>query len=282
MIVQLRGRDDYAVAGYHMGIGNLQSVLRDYGEDPGGYTALYFGSTPASKPAAYRRLAGLGDDSSTYLWRVTAAKDIMRRYREDPQALGERAILMNRKNSAEEVLHPEDDTTVYAGPEAIETAVGSGELTALEPRALRAAGIRIDPGMGELGPRMDQPKSRYRALRPEALALLVYLSRGTEAIAEREPLILTSSVRDTGYQELLTRRNIEATHGYSLHTTGWAMDIERTYRSRAHALAFQFLLVRLQALNLIAWVREPSAIHITVGPDAEALLGLLEAQSASG
>ncbi len=57
---QLGGRDDYAVAGYHMGIGNLQSVLRDYGQDPGSYTALYFGSTPSSRPAAYRRLAGLG------------------------------------------------------------------------------------------------------------------------------------------------------------------------------------------------------------------------------
>ncbi|HWT93214.1 MAG TPA: hypothetical protein VN238_09480, partial [Solirubrobacteraceae bacterium] len=61
----------------------------------------------------------------------------------------------------------------------------------------------------------------------------------------------------------------------SLHTTGWAFDIERTYRSRAHALAFQFMLDRLQALNLIAWVREPAAIHVTAGPRAEELLGLL-------
>jgi hypothetical protein len=84
-------------------------------------------------------------------------------------------------------------------------------------------------------------------------------------------------VRDAGYQRLLTRRNIEATHGYSLHTTGWAFDVERTYRSRRHALAFQFMLDRLQALNLIAWVREPAAIHITAGPGSKELLGLLEA-----
>jgi hypothetical protein len=28
-------------------------------------------------------------------------------------------------------------------------------------------------------------------------------------------------------------------------------------------VAFQYMLDRLQSLNLIAWVREPGAIHIT-------------------
>ena len=41
------------------------------------------------------------------------------------------------------------------------------------------------------------------------------------------------------------------------------------------AQAFQFVLDRLQALNVIAWVREPAAIHVTAGPDAKELLGLL-------
>ena len=30
-------------------------------------------------------LAALGDDSSTYLWRIGAAKDIMKLYRDDPK-----------------------------------------------------------------------------------------------------------------------------------------------------------------------------------------------------
>ena len=133
--------------------------------------------------------------------------------------------------------------------------------------------------MGELAPHLKQRKTLYRALQPDALALLVYLARGTKAIGKAEPLVLTSTVRDSGYQRLLTRHNIEATHGYSLHTTGWAFDIERTYRSRRQALAFQFMLDRLTALNLIAWVREPAAIHITAGPEAKALLGLLKKAS---
>jgi hypothetical protein len=75
---------------------------------------------------------------------------------------------------------------------------------------------------------------------------------------------------------VLAARNPEATRRYSLHTTGWAFDVLREYRSRRQALAFQFVLDRLRSLNAIAWVREPRAIHITVSRDAEALLPLLE------
>jgi hypothetical protein len=270
-------RDDHAVASYHMGVGNLQSVLRAFGagnDTP--YAEVFFDSSPLRHTAAWDILASLGDDSSTYLWRVEAAKDIMRRYRDDPAALAVRAEAMTAKNSAEEVLHPEGDTAQFPDPESIETSLKSGELTRLPTAALRAEGVRIDPGMGELAPRLDQPKSLYRALRPEALALLVYLARGTKAIGTDTPLVLTSTVRDGGYQRLLTRRNMEATRGYALHTTGWAFDVERDYASRRQALAFQFMLDRLQALNLIAWVREPAAIHVTAGPEAEKLLGLLE------
>jgi hypothetical protein len=82
-------------------------------------------------------------------------------------------------------------------------------------------------------------------------------------------------VRDERYQRLLVRRNREATRNYSLHTTGWAFDVLRRYQSRRQALAFQFVLDRLTALNLIAWVREPAAIHVTVSSDAAALTPLI-------
>jgi hypothetical protein len=94
-----------------------------------------------------------------------------------------------------------------------------------------------------------------------------------KGISGDTPLILTSTARDLGYQRLLARSNPEATHAYSLHTTGWAFDVERDYASREQALAFQFMLDRLQALNLIAWVREPAAIHVTAGGDAKDLIG---------
>ncbi len=49
---------------------------------------------------------------------------------------------------------------------------------------------------------------------------------------------------------------------------GWTFTIARRYASHAQALAFQAMLDRLQALNLIAWQRYPSVIEITVASDA--------------
>jgi hypothetical protein len=176
------------------------------------------------------------------------------------------------KASSEEVLHPPGETTVYATPAAVGKATDRGELVALPADRLTSAGIAIDPGMGALAGRLHRPRSLYRALRPEALALLEYLGTGTRAISRTGPLILTSTVRDRRYQRLLVAGNDEATRNYSLHTTGWAFDVLRRYSSRRQALAFQFALDRLTSLNLIAWVREPDAIHVTVSARAQAML----------
>ena len=126
--------------------------------------------------------------------------------------------------------------------------------------------------MGELSGRLRRSPKTYRGLRPEALALLVYLGRGATEISGDEPLTLTSTVRDEEYQAQLIRGNREATRGFSLHTTGYAFDLLRRYGSNAQARALQYELDRLQALNLIAWVREPSAIHVTVSSDASELV----------
>jgi hypothetical protein len=266
------GRDDLAVASYHMGIGNLTNVISAFGGSEPTYARLFFDSTPLLHAKAYRLLAGFGDDSSTYLWRVLAAREIMRLHRSDPPELARLQALHERKNSAEEVLHPLGTTTVFSSPEQIRTARANGGLVGL-PRDRARYHFAIDPQMGELARRLGGKPDTYRALRPEALALLEYLATGVQSVSGEEPLIVTSSVRDTRYQSVLGSRNQEATHKYSLHTTGYAFDILRRYRSRRQALAFDLWLSRLQALNLIAWVREPAAIHITVSSDAKAMLG---------
>ncbi|HEX2103724.1 MAG TPA: DUF5715 family protein [Solirubrobacteraceae bacterium] len=258
------GRDDLAVASYHMGIGNLQGALAAYGDADIPYVQLYFDSTPLRHAQAWRRLAALGDDSSTYLWRVKAALEIMRLYREDPDELARLTDLQTRKASAEEVLHPPERTPTYGDPFALGRARAERELLPLDGRRLAAAGVRVDPQMGELASRVHQSRRLYRALRPQALRILEVIGAGTRAIARTRPLVVTSTVRDERYQRVLVARNAEATRNFSLHTTGWAFDISRKYRSRAQALAFQFMLDRLTALNMIAWVREPSAIHVTV------------------
>jgi hypothetical protein len=261
-------RDDLAVVSYHMGIGNLQTALRAYGDDDVSYARLYFDSTPLRHATAYRKLASLGDDSATYLWRVAAAQEIMRLYRSDPAQLDRVSRLQTAKNSAEEVLHPSDETPQFGTPEQVRVAYDSGEIVPLPAAALLRRGLAIDPGMGELAGRLGRHRTTYRGLRAPALALLEYLGAKVSQISGQTPLVVTSSVRDERYQRLLLRTNREATANYSLHTTGWTFDVLRNYRSRAQALAFEFELERLQSHDLIAWVREPAAIHVTVSTAA--------------
>jgi hypothetical protein len=276
------GREDLAIVSYHMGVGNLQHALAAYGKARIPYAQLYFDSSPLRRARAWRILAALGDDSATYLWRVLAAREIMRMYREDPKELERTATLQSHKASAEEVLHPQDDTKVYADPDALGKARESGELRVLSPRELGGYGVKVDPRMGEMAGRVGQSAALYRALRPDALAMLEAIGSATRAIAGAGPLIVTSTVRDKPYQRVLAAHDIEATHAYSLHTTGYAFDIARTYVSRSQALAFQFVLDRLTARGLIAWVREPGAIHVTAAPEGKALLPLLERVQPSG
>ena len=270
------GRDDLAVVSYHMGVGNLASAIEDFGAGPDiSYARLFFESTPNSHAPAWRRLQGLGDDSITYFWRVQAAREIMSLYRSDPDELARRAELQTAKNSAEEVLHPSDGTEVYDDPEELEDAYRDSELRPF-PNAPRDTGLRRGRQMGELARRLDQPRSLYRGLRPEAYALALYLARLTrDAGGGASPLTVTSTVRDLEYQALLRRGNPEATANYSLHTTGWSFDILRRYSGKRQAEALQYALDRLEALDLIAWVREPAAIHVTVSSDARALERLL-------
>ncbi len=259
-------RADLSLESYHMGIGNLQNALRAYGSGNVPYAQLYFDSTPLRHARAYRVLASLGDDSATYLWRLYAARRIMQLWRTDRPALARLQALHARKASAEEVLHPRARTHVFATPLGFSGA-GLVDLPD-DPKKLH---FTIDPGMGGLA----KDPGRYRALRPEAMAALLYIAAGVSEIAGGGTLNVTSTVRDLTYQRRLVRTNIEATRAYSLHTTGYAFDIERRYRDHRQALAFQFMLDRLQALDMIAYAVEPQAIHITVSSDAKALEPLL-------
>ena len=199
----------------------------------------------------------------------------MRLWREDRRELVRLNALHTAKGSAEEVLHPLAETPVYATPQDLERAWDAGDIVRF-PEDEAVTGLRRHRRMGELARRIDQPAERYRGLRRSALAMALYIGAQVRALSGQAPLIVTSTVRDGSYQTVLAARNPEATRRYSLHTTGWAFDVLREYRSRRQALAFQFVLDRLRTLNAIAWVREPRAIHVTVSRDAEALLPLLE------
>jgi hypothetical protein len=263
------GSEELAVVSYHMGIGNLENVLAAFGEDAPTWASVYFGATPRDHPRTYELLSGFGDDSATYLWRVYAAREIMRLYREDQDELRRLARLHLAKASAEEVLHPRSDAVVFETPEELDEAYASGELRPFAD----VPGMRLDRDVGALARRLDAEPRLYRGLRQEAHELAVYLAAGVRDVAgTRASLTVTSTVRDLEYQRLLARRNAFATRAYSLHTTGFSFDVRREYASRDQAVAFEYMLDRLQSLSLIAWIREPGAIHITASSEAGELI----------
>jgi hypothetical protein len=95
---------------------------------------------------------------------------------------------------------------------------------------------------------LDQTAGAF-APKPEALAALVYIAAGTQDISGQAPLIVT-------------------------RTRGFGLEIARRYRSRRQALAFQFMLDRLQAWDLIAWSRAGRLIQIAVSGEVARLLPL--------
>ena len=279
------GREDLAVVSYHMGIGNLTNVLRAYtgsgseipvpelAEDEDlSWARVFFDTAPDNHPEARALLTRLGDDSPTYYWRVLAAREIMRLYRDDPERLEQLDLLHAAKASAEEVLHPPAETERFVDDADLRRALDDHVLQALPDDPARL-GFRLDRTLGELAPQLGASRELYRSVRPEALAVLVYLGSRVQALSgAARPLEVTSAVRDDAYQQLLRAENIEAARGYSLHTTGYAFDIRRRYESGAQAQAFQFLLDDLTARGLIAWIREPAAIHVTVASEAEEIV----------
>jgi hypothetical protein len=106
------------------------------------------------------------------------------------------------------------------------------------------------------------------------MATLLYVTKEVRRMAGGSHLRVTSTVRDMRYQDALVGVNSQATKAFSLHTTGFALDVRRSFRNRREERAFIAVLERLRAHNVIDFVYEPAAIHLTAGPRAKALLPL--------
>jgi hypothetical protein len=226
--------------------------LKAYGKSPIPYAQLFFDSTPLRHAAAWKVLSSLGDDSSTYLWRIGAAKAIMSLYRDDPKKLVAQDELQNWP-SAEHVLRPPAVTPTFADQAAL---TGAGQVL------IDGAAVRVSRPLAA-GPAGE------RSVRVDALKLLRRLALGVQAVSHTAPLVITKASRVEKGDGFVGVGGVEAEP--SLHATGYAFDVSRAYRSPAQAQALQFWLDRLTALDLIAWVREPTVIHITVGPLAQGL-----------
>jgi hypothetical protein len=273
------GRDDLAVVSYHMGIGNLEGVLRAFAGEPDApiddvvherdlsYARIYFDSSPILHREAWEQLASFGDDSQTYYWRVLGSREIMRLFREDPGRLGRLAELHGRGPSSERVLHPLGITPRFADAAALEAARRAGVLRPLPD--VPGLAFEIGPRIGERAADLGADPTLYRMLRPNALRLLEYLTTQVRDLGGAErPLRVTSAVYDEAYAAQLSGPDVGPGTHASLHATGYTFDIRRRYASGAQAEAFQYTLERLEALGLIAWMRGERVIHVTVSPRA--------------
>ncbi len=274
------GRDDLAVVSYHMGIGNLASVVRAYTgredeaidavvrNDGIDYARLYFDSSPTVHRAAWERLASFGDDSQTYYWRVLAALGVMHLFRSDPARLERLATLHDGVPSAELVLHPPAARGRFADTGQLEAAIARGVLVPVG--AGSGAHLAVDPQLERIAARLSDDPSTYFALRPRAARLLVYLTEKVHDLSgEQRPLAVTRATYDDDGSASLPPHDPGAAADAGVHATGFAFDIRRRYGSGAQAAAFQWTLERLEALGLIAWTRGRSVIHLVVSPRAD-------------
>jgi hypothetical protein len=216
------GREDLAFVSYHMGMGNLENVLKAFGGGRRSYAELYFDSTPLRHPQAYAKLASFGDDSSNYFWKLSAAMRIMRMARTGKDELIRLAALQTAGDSARAVLL---DGAPSGGLRPLPNAPADTSLTIARP---------ID-------------------LRPEALGVALYMAAEVRAISK------APSLRVTGAGD-----------------GGWTFRISRRYASDEQAQAFQYVLDRLQVLNVIAWSRSATSISVTASRDAGVLEPLLD------
>jgi hypothetical protein len=265
------GRTDLAVEAYHLGTGNLENAIAAYGGDAApSYAQLYFGSAPDRHRDTWLGLQYGGE----YYWQVLAAERVMRLYRDDPAVLVRESLLQARKLSSEEVLHPLARTTRFATPAAVARAWRLHILRAI-PRDTAVTHVRVSRGVGAEARVLGRSRRLYAALRPTALDVLLYVGARVHQLSGARSLVLTSAVRDNRYQRVLKRVNPNAARSYSMHTTGYAFDIARSYSSGRQAESFQFVLDRLSAVGAIAYIREPAVIHVAVASDALQKIALL-------
>ena len=262
------GRLDLAFESYHMGIGNLQRVLDLY---DGGHAvpvrAAVLRHRAGPPPGRVRRCSRASATTRrSYYWRVLGAEQIMRLYRTDRPALERLTALQTEADSNAQVLHPPDRTPTLRRPRRARPRVRDPHV----PAAARQRGAR----WASLRPRAWARSRRssaatpalYRGLRPAALDMLIALAARVRALSggrehpDRDEHGQRSALPAAARGQRPPGRRRLVVHD------------RPPVRRRAQAAAFQAMLDRLQALNLIAWERFPSEIEVTVASDASQAL----------
>ena len=212
------GADDLAVVSYHMGIGNLESVLRAYA-DAGERAAdrragrrsrasptrsVYFDSSPYAHREAYELLTGFGDESAEYLWKVRAserdpATSTATIPSGSPRPPSWRPRRRPWRRSFTPRTRPRSSTIPTRSTRRSTTA--SWCRCPFEP----GLGWVPDKQIGELAAELDQDAGALPRAAPRGAGDAQLPGRAWSCYESNEPapLLVTSAVRDRDYQELL-------------------------------------------------------------------------------
>ena len=178
------GREDLAFVSYHMGIGNLQSVLRAYG---GGDAALRRSSTSTRRrPTTPPPIGGSPASATT---RPTTCGSSPRRRRScactattGRSSTGSSA-LQRAKASAEEVLHPRRPHAGVRTPADAQARAGTSARRAVPGATRPSPACGATRAWASSRGACTSPAGLYRGLRPEALAMALYIGAQVRAIS---------------------------------------------------------------------------------------------------
>ena len=172
-------REDMAFVSYHMGMGNLESVLRAYGADAAPYTQVYFDSTPVRHAAAYG-----GSPRSATTPRTTGGSSARRAdHGAEPRGRGQARPAggaADRQGVGRGGAAPAGSTPRFTTPASCGRPGTTADRRVPGGRARDRAAR--DRRMGELAERIDQ-RRLYRGLRPEALATALYIGAQVRALS---------------------------------------------------------------------------------------------------
>ena len=211
----------------------------------------------AGKPRpAWRRLAGFGDDSQTYYWRVLAAQEdhapLPARPGRAPAAHRcSRTARRARRRSS--IPRTAQSTSTTPTPS---TAPGERRRSSRCPTCRRASTSGSTRGLATRPPG-HPARSTAVCVPKHSRCSSTSATASTPSAASPRRSSSPATVSRRRPPTPARARNREATQNYSLHTTGYAFDILRRYGSGTQAAAFQYELERLQARGLIAWVTRP-------------------------
>ena len=218
------GREDLAFVSYHMGMGNLENVLK----------AL------RRRPALLRR-AVLRLDAAAPPGRLRQARVVRRRLLQ--------LLLEARRGDGDHAARAPRQGP--AGP----------DRARCRPPTTPPARVLLD----------GAPQGDLRALPDDAADTSLTTARRTSSCAPRR-----SASRSTPPPRCATISGAPALRVTGAADGGWTFRISRTYASDDQALAFQYVLDRLQVLNVIAWSRSARSINVTAARDAKVLEPLLD------